>query len=83
MTNIDRVQAQNVADRSSQCSAVLSDISYTLQDDNFLQALCQNINVSAMRSKTSQKRKIEPEVLAKNCGIGLKAAKRTVEVMTQ
>jgi transposase len=81
--NVARTQAQTVADRTSQCSAVLADISNTLVDDDFLRALRQNVNVSATKSKTMKKKMISPEKLAQNWSIGIEAAKRTVEVTTQ
>jgi hypothetical protein len=81
--DVARTQAQTIADRTSQCLAVLSDISNTLLDDDFLRALRQNVNVSATNSKATKKKMISPEVLAKNWSIGLEAAKRRIDVTTQ
>jgi hypothetical protein len=81
--NVDRARAQDVVERTSQCSAVLADISNTLLDDDFLRSLRQNVNVSATRTKTTKKKMISPEILAKNWSIGIEAAKRTVDVTTQ
>jgi len=80
--NFTKEQAKSFADRTSKCSAVLTDISNTLCDDSFLQALKDNVQVSSVTS-TKRKSGITPEQLARNWRIGLETAKRTLEVTTQ
>ena len=70
-----------VGDRYSQTSAVLSDISNTLNDDEFHQALVDTVQVSSTKSK--RRTTFTPERLAANWGIGLDAAQKTLKVTTQ
>jgi hypothetical protein len=83
----DRSRAQVFADRTSQCSSVLSDVSNTLNNDTFHRSLLSNVQVSypLQVSRVSSKRKnaITVERLAQNWNIGIDAAKRTLWTTTQ
>ena len=70
-----------VYERHSQCSAVLSDISPTLCADSFLTLLKSNVQVAA----TSTRNNLDAATnqLVRNWGIGLDAAKRTINATTQ
>jgi hypothetical protein len=78
---------------NSQCSSVLSDISNTLNDDEFAKALRESVNVPyssnledrKMSSAATGNRKsvITPEILAHTWDIGVETAKRTLRVTTQ
>ena len=73
---------QAVADRHSQCCTVLLEISKTLNDDTFHQALVDNIHISS--ANTSPKKGVTtPERLAKTWYISIDKAKRTLNVTTQ
>jgi hypothetical protein len=82
----DREKAQIVSDRNSQCSSVLSDISNTLNDDTFYNALVSQVQVSYTSSSLASKkgrRGISAEHVAKNWGISIEQAKQTVARTTQ
>ena len=74
-------EATTVLDMSSNSSSVLSEMSPVLCDDYFISALKSNVQVSLTSSK--KRSGITPEALVQNWGIGLEAAKRTVEATTQ
>ena len=63
------------------CSRVLQEISSTLNDEVFLSSLKSDVNISLVSSK--KRSGITAEDLVQNWGIGLEAAKRTVEATTQ
>ena len=73
--------ATTVYERHSQCSAVLSDISPTLCEDSFLTLLKSNVQVAA----TSTRNNLDAATnqLVRNWGIGLDAAKWTINATTQ
>ena len=74
--------ARQVAAAHSQCSAVLLDISPTLNDCTFLTALENAVTVSSVKATTTGSG-IDAETLAKNWGIGIHTARRTLKVTTQ
>ena len=73
--------ATTVLNMSTNSSSVLSEMSPILNDDYFISALRSNVQVSLTSSK--KRSGITPEALVQNWGIGLEAAKRTVEATTQ
>ena len=73
--------AHTVYERNSQCASVLSEISPTLCDDSFLSMLQSNVQVAFTSTKGNSESAINQ--LVKNWGIGIEAAKRTVNATTQ
>ena len=71
-----------IGDRYSQTSAILSEISNTLNDDTFHQAMVDQVNIS---SAYTGKRKgiLTPEDLSSRWGIGLDTAAKMLKVTTQ
>ena len=67
--------------RNSQCASILSEISPTLCDDSFLSMLKSNVQVAFSSTKGSSESTVNK--LAQNWGIGIEAAKRTVQATTQ
>jgi hypothetical protein len=83
---VDRVKAQMVSDKISQCSSVLSDVSNTLNDDTFYNSLVSQVQVSYTSSSLASKkgrRGITAEHVANNWGISIESAKQTVARTTQ
>ena len=76
------ISLQAVADRHSQCCAVLLEISKTLNDDTFHQALVENIHISSTKT-TPKKGVMAPERLAKTWDISIDTSKLTLNITTQ
>jgi hypothetical protein len=76
-----RQQAQDIVDKKSQCSSVLSEVSNTLQDDTFYAALLKQVRV--YNTSTKRKNAITAEQLATTWNIGIEAAKKTIRSTTQ
>ena len=87
---------QAIGDRYSKTSAVLLDVSNTLHDDSFHQALVDSVNVSSTMtgstkppqqvsytSTGSKKHSITAEHLASTWDIGIERARATIKVTTQ
>ena len=73
--------AHTVYERHTQCASVLSEISPTLCDDSFLSLLQSNVQVAFSSTKGNDESLINQ--LVNNWGIGLEAAKRTINATTQ
>mmetsp|Transcript_37601 Transcript_37601/g.53010 ORF Transcript_37601/g.53010 Transcript_37601/m.53010 type:complete len:1380 (-) Transcript_37601:246-4385(-) len=71
-----------LGDRYSQTSSVLSEVSNTLNDDTFHQALVDQVCISSAAT-SKRKGKLSPESLSSRWGIGLDTAARTLKVTTQ
>ena len=77
--------------RRTEVSAILSDVSNTLQDDSFLEDLEESVrvqlpqrNATAASAKTKKRHhEVTPVSLAKRWGIGLDTASKTIKVTTQ
>ena len=65
--------AHTVYERHSQCASVLSEISLTLCDDNFLSLIQSNVQMAFNSTKDSGESAVTK--LAQNWGIGIEAAK--------
>jgi hypothetical protein len=80
-------RARQHSEYHSQCSAVLSNVTNTLNDDQFATALTKNVKVrySSIHSTTtgSKQSKLTAPELARKWNIGLEAAERTLKVTTQ
>jgi hypothetical protein len=85
----EQERVQTLSERTSQYSSILSEISNTLNDNEFYESLVANVNTHLVSStsafKTSnRKNKITPEELVKTWNtIGLETAKRTLKSTTQ
>ena len=75
-------RAENTARYKSKVCAVLSDISNTLNDDTFVKALKENVNLPSSQT-TGRANKITAEKLSQTWSIGLQTAKRTLKTTTQ
>ena len=73
--------AHTVYARHSQCASVLSEISPTLCEDSFLSLLQSNVQVAFSSTKGNDESLINQ--LVNNWGIGLEAARRTINATTQ
>ena len=73
--------AHTVYERHSQCASILSEISPSLCDDSFLSMLKSNVQVAFSSTKNNSQSTVN--TLARNWGIGIEAAKRTVDATTQ
>ena len=78
-----------VASMDSQVSCVLSEVSPTLVDDEFVSSLKSKVNIShddvqvSSVKSSSRIAEVTPEELSRRWNIGLDAARRTVRVTTQ
>jgi hypothetical protein len=78
----DRTNTRSIASLGiSQVSNALTEISSTLEHETFASALSSQCRISSVNSRERQT--MSPEKLANNWGIGLEAAKRTIEKTTQ
>ena len=75
-------RANIIAQSVSQCSAVLSEISNTLVEDEFYDTLKDTVNIS-VSTTSNRSSTIRPQDLMKRWGIGLETAKQTLNVTTQ
>ena len=82
-----QVDATVVLDRSSQSTCVFSEISPCLNDDTFIAVMesnvCTGVQTNGQLHSSAKKPGISAENLVQNWGIGLEAARRTVQATTQ
>jgi hypothetical protein len=84
-TEASRASARTIAHISSKETAVLLDIDPRLCESEFSQQLHENVIISSVSAASSSQRKnrVDASLLARNWGIGLEAAAKTVRVTTQ
>lgn len=80
--NLDLDSTHAQSDQHSQCCAVLAEISNTLNPDTFAQDLSDTCNISLITS-AKKGEGINEAQLARNWGIGVEKAKKTLSVTTQ
>jgi hypothetical protein len=83
-TESSRTSARIIAEMRSKETAVLLDIDPRLCEGEFSQQLQENVIVRDVSAASSaRKNRVDGAVLARNWGIGLEAAAKTVQVTTQ
>jgi hypothetical protein len=79
-----RTSARTIADMSSQSTAVLLDVDPRLCAGEFSQQLQENVIVRDVSAASSRRKdRVDASILARNWGLGLEAAAKTVQVTTQ
>ena len=73
--------ARVIAETTSQDAAVLYEIDESLNEGSFARQLRDNVNISA--TSTSRKKSIDAATLARNWGIGIEAAAKTIAATEQ
>jgi hypothetical protein len=79
---VSRNQAKDFVQANSQCSAMLTDVDPNPHKDHSLESLEANVKVSSTATG-NRKGTLMAERLAKNWGMSLDSAKRTLKVATQ